>query len=764
MTTEWKEAKDIKEFVRSKYEIADKNRMTARLFDNMGLDAWMTFELMGAAINRVIQNDPFKGAKLISTKRDVWSSTTANVLELHNKSVDHFYNFQSIKLDGGEGLFRHRNRPDGMFQMEIETGTSSQQMVLFYEGDKHAKDANKTLDKGCRNSHKIYQYFAQSQSYNPDMSACVIIASIDRAAEDFVTFLNDLFKAHMFAFAVIAHYNMTSDKKKTCLHKLLDLGDLMYDFVVGINVGLTSDNVVFETNFFDDRMDKLKNFNNYNAVSITIRDVMKTEITMFKAKIDIGLVRIVFIAVPRTAKEMIQIQNPIGPFLIYPLHVQHLVNWVKNARQKARAQVQTSTILPFFQCNNLPGICNFRKNMMDVTNVVQVQNIGLDEKRVCSFDETNGFFFIALPLAYYTIQQFEVVNGYLQYNWNDKFKNFDDVFDDMKDTFFDLNNTKIKVKMFSDNKSLFHQICESIAGSTDDIDEDLKMFLQESCRWKEVDKFSPVIFFRTMGIFSLQNAIDFAFEMQRTESKTYLNMLSSYPMGTQILIRQCMHKLTDVTAFAYLARDATKKVSTIQDDESSEDEEDANIFVKGILALKNVIQQNIQSIGWNVDFGTGFTEKDAASIGGDLVRLYSETISDWTYVSDGALNRDTSKIVDDSNNIFVTEFKKKSQNTSEILKIAKFPIDGTDMIVRFQLKNQTYYYKPVFPDKFVCSDNAVNVKVRNFSDQEEIQRVTLDWGGGKITFTKASEEQMKAMLGKITGGTNYLRRLVLRGN
>jgi hypothetical protein len=72
-------------------------------------------------------------------------------------------------------------------------------------------------------------------------------------------------------------------------------------------VGLTSDNVAFETNFFDDRMDKLKNFNNYNAVSITIRDVMKTEVSMFKAKIDIGLVRIVFIAVPRTAKEISKI-------------------------------------------------------------------------------------------------------------------------------------------------------------------------------------------------------------------------------------------------------------------------------------------------------------------------------------------------------------------------------------------------------------------------------------------------------------------------
>lgn len=742
----------------SKYEIADKNRMTARLFDNMGLDAWMTFELMGAAINRVIQNDPFKGAKLISTKRDVWSSTTANVLELHNKSVDHFYNFQTIKLDGvAGGLFRHRNRPDGMFQMEIETGTSSQQMVLFYEGDKHTKDAGKSLDDGCKNSHKIYQYFAQSQSYNADMSACVIIASIDRAAEDFVTFLNDLFKAHMFAFAVIAHYNMTSDKKKTCLYKLLGLGDdFMYDFVVGINMGLTSDNVAFETRFFDDRIEKLRNFNNYNAVSITIRDSMKKEVFVFKSKIDIGLVRIVFIAVPRTAKETIQ--NPPGPFLIYPLHVEALVKWKNNGRQKARAQVQTSTLLPFFQYNNLPGLCNFRKNMMEVTNVLQVPP-GLDDKRMCSFDETDGFFFIALPLAYYTIEQFEVVNGYLQYNWNRKFKNFDDVFDNMKDTFFDLNNTKIKVKMFSENKSLFHQICASIHNSTDDIDEDLKMFLQESCRWKEVDKFSPVIFFRTMGIFSLQNAIDFAFEMQRTESKTYLNMLSSYPMGTQILIRQCMHKLTDVTAFAYLARDATKKVSTIQDDESSEDEEHANILVRGILAVKNMIQQNIQSIGWNVDFGTGFNEKDAASIGGDLVRLYSETISDWTYVSDGALNRDKSKIVDDSSNIFVTEFMKKSQNTLEILKI-KFPIDGTDMIVRFQFKNQTYHYKPVFPDKFVCSDNAVNLKVRNFPDQEEMQRVTLDWGRGKITFTKASEEQMQAMLDKITGTTTYFRRKI----
>jgi hypothetical protein len=761
MTTDWKEAQGIKEFVRSKYEIADKNRMTSRLFDNMGLDAWMTFELMGAAINRVIQNDPFKGAKLMSTKRDVWSSTTANVLELHNKSVDHFYNFQSIKLDGGEGLFRHRNRPDGMFQMEIETGTSSQQMVLFYEGDKHAKDANKTLDKGCRNSHKIYQYFAQSQSYNPDMSACVIIASIDRAAEDFVTFLIDLFKAHMFAFAVIAHYNMTSDKKKTCLHKLLGLGDdFMYDFVVGINVGLTSDNVAFETNFFDDRMDKLKNFNNYNAVSITIRDVMKTEVSMFKAKIDIGLVRIVFIAVPRTAKEMIQIQNPIAPFLIYPLHVQHLVNWVKNGRQKARAQVQTSTLLPFFQCNNLPGICNFRKNMMDVTNVVQVPNPGLDDKRVCSFDETNGFFFIALPLAYYTIQQFEVVNGYLQYNWNDKFKNFDDVFDDMKDTFFDLNNTKIKVKMFSDNKSLFHQICESIDDSTDDIDEDLKMFLQESCRWKEVNKFSPVIFFRTMGIFSLQNAIDFAFEIQRTESKTYLSMLSSYPIGTQILIRQCMHKLTDVTAFAYLARDASKTVSTLQDDESSEDEEDANVLVKFLLGMKNIVSKFIKSIGWNVDFGTGFTEKDAASIGNDLVRLYLETISEWTFVSNDTLDRNTSTIVDDSNGTFVAEFKNKNRNSSEKLKISKFPITGPDMIVKFHCDNQDYHYKPVFPVTFMCSDEVVINKIKMVTDQSEVNRVTVVWGGKNITFKRASEEQLQAIMDAANKGKKSLREMV----
>lgn len=756
MSTDWKEAQDIKEFVRSKYETADKNRMTARLFDNMGLDAWMTFELMGAAINRVIQNDPFKGAKLISTKRDVWSSTTANFLGLHGKSVDHFYNFQAIKLNGGGGLFRHRNRPDGMFQLEIATDTSSQQMVLFYEGDKHAKDSGKTLDKGCRNSHKIYQYFAQSQSYNPDMSACVIIASIDRAAEDFVTFLNDLFKAHMFAFALIAHYNMTSDKKKTCLHKILDLGDLMYDFVVGINVGLTSDNVSFETKFFDDRMDKLKNFNNYNAASITIRDIMKTEVAMFKTKIDIGLVRIVIIAVPRTAKETIQ--SPVGgPFLIYPLHVEYLVKWVKNGRQKARAQVQTSTIFPFFQCNNLPGVCNFRKNMMDVTNVLEVPNPGLDDKRVCSFDETDGFFFIALPLAYYTIQQFEVVNGYLQYNWNDKFKNFDDVFDDMKDTFFDLNNTKIKVKMFSDNKSLFHQICESIHDSTDDIDEDLKIFLQESCRWKEVDEFTPVIFFRTMGIFSLQNAIDFAFEMQRTESKTYLSMLSSYPMGTQILIRECMHKLTDVTAFAYLARDATKTVSTLQDDESSEDEEHANLLVKSLLEMTNWVSKFIKSTGWNVDFGTGFTEKDAASIGDDLVRLYSETISEWTFVSNDALDRDTSTIVDDSN-IFVVEFKNKSKNTSAKLKISKFPIKGTDMIVRFKCDEQYFHYKPVFPQTFMCSDDNVNKKIKSVVDQAEVKRVTVDWGG-KITFKQASEEQLQAIMDAANKGGKSLLQM-----
>jgi hypothetical protein len=488
---------------------------------------------------------------------------------------------------------------------------------------------------------------------------------------------------------------------------------------------------------------------------------MKEKCPMKRKTIKIGLVRMVFIAIPRKEKE--NIENAQSPFCIYPLHVEALVPWKKNGKQKQRAEVNINVTSRIFQSLNVPVLCKFRKNMMDVTNVLQVPNQDIDDKRLCSFNETNGFFFIALPLAYYTIQQFEVVNGYLKYNWNENFKDFNKVFDVMKDKFFDMNTTKIKVKMYKDkeNTSLFHQICESIHSSTQNIDKDLQMFLQESCKWSEVDEYSPVIFFRTMGIFSLQNAIDFAFEIQRTESKTYLNMLSSYPVGTQILIRQYIHKLTDVTAFAYLERDSSipKPTSTEEDDQGPENDEDTNLLVKLILSVKDEVTKFLDSIGWVVNFEQGYPEQDTANIGDDLIRYYSKLIMEWNFVKDHS----TEDIQDDKNSTLQNEYIKK-KNTDKTLKISDIIITGPDMIVRFVDNNQTFHYKPVFPEKFVCDDQKIKDKIR-ISPISDTERVTVKWNKKKVTFIRMGENQLQEIISGVNkgfmGSVRELRRVLV---
>ena len=748
---DWSEASSIQEFITDKYKTEDKNRMHARLFDNMGIDSWMTFELMGAAIERVIQNDPFKGAKLITTKRDVWSSTTARVLELHDEPVDHFYNFQSIRIDQQQATFRHRNRPDGMFEMELATPRGAEKMVIFYEGDKHTKDSAKTLDQGCRNSHKMYQYFAQSQSFNPNMSACTIITSLDRAFDDFITFLNDLFKAHMFAFCVIAYYNMAKDKTKTCLHKILELEDDKYDFIFGINMGLTSDEVSFKTDFFDDRMGKFVNFNVQN-VTITITNNMKTKCDTPKGTVDIGLVRIVMIAVPREAKKFISNQI-LSPFFIYPMHVNQLVTWEKNGRRKGRAEVDRNKINQIFRYSaGVPQQCRFRKNMMHVTNVLQIPNQGLDDQSVCTYDDTTGFFFIALPLAYYTIQQFEVVNDYLKYNWSKKSVNFNSLFDDFMDSIYHSNNSKIKVTMFTKdakNTSLFHQICESTDQSTDNIDKDFELFLRESCRWNEVDGQSPVIFFRIMRIFSLQNAIDFAFEVQRSESKTYLNLLSSYPIGTQILIRQCMKKLTDVTAFAYLNRETSIPKPTDDTAKNDSDDEQPSIItflVQKLLDGKDAVVKYLRSTAWEIDLDQKYNEVNQNI---DLLGEYKKEIKEWEYITVESLNADQkSNVVDDTDENFKKEFNKFKKNTDRNMNIPNVNITCADMVVKFQMDSDFFHYKPVLPLEFLCSESTINATIKT----NNVDRVTVTWGNKKITFKKPTEEQIALIEGKMNKG------------
>jgi hypothetical protein len=88
---------------------------------------------------------------------------------------------------------------------------------------------------------------------------------------------------------------------------------------------------------------------------------------------------------------------------------------------------------------------------------------------------------------------------------------------------------------------------------------------------------SPQIIFRTLGIFSLQNAIDFACEMKANPNKTYSGLLASYPVGTQLLIQQCMKKLSGNDAYAYIGQTGKSDAKTAdQQEQVDSDDEDAN--------------------------------------------------------------------------------------------------------------------------------------------------------------------------------------------
>ena len=525
-------------------------------------------------------------------------------------------------------------------------------------------------------------------------------------------------------------------------------------------MGLTSDEQSFKTEFFNDRMGKFINFANCQNVRIDITAPMKEECKTTRCTIDIGLVRIVFIAVPRKPKDFISTPTP---FFIYPMHVNHLVKWQKNGRKKNRAEVDKSDLNRIFAYGgNVPQQCKFRKNMMNVTNVLQIPNQGLDDQGVCTFDDTTGFFFIALPLAYYTIQQFEVVNDYLKYNWSKKSVNFNNVFDDFMDSIFHSNNSKIKVTMFTKdakNTSLFHQICESTDKSTDNIDKDFELFLRESCKWNEVDGQSPVIFFRIMRIFSLQTAIDFAFEMQRTESKTYLNLLSSYPVGTQILIRQCIKKLTDVTAFAYLNRESSvpKPKEDREKNEDSDDEQPSitDFLVRKLLDAKDAVSKYLNSTVWEVSFDQ---KHNVVNDNIDLLSEYKKQIKGWEFVE--SLNADQKlNVVEDKDGKFKTKFIELKGNTTRPMEILDVDVTCADMVIRFEYKNEQFHYKPDLPDEFICSDTSVNATIKT----DNVDKVTVEWGSKKITFAKPTEARTAVIENMInTGNAGSMWELLTR--
>ncbi len=64
--------------------------------------------------------------------------------------------------------------------------------------------------------------------------------------------------------------------------------------------------------------------------------------------------------------------------------------------------------------------------------------------------------------------------------------------------------------------------------------------------------------------------MDFAFDMQTGQNEVYSKMLLSYPIGTQIVIKQCMKKFTENGTPAYFITEIEDEffedISNIVDD------------------------------------------------------------------------------------------------------------------------------------------------------------------------------------------------------
>ena len=612
----------------------DRNRMLALLLEHQTLDTWMTFQLMEEAI-KWVQSKRYSEVEWtfdeVTYTRDQQSSTSAAMLGLKNTVVDSFFNFQSIRVGGGgvPGM-RHQNRPDGMFLLQVKTTTKSDQpMVLFYEGDVHGKDDGKGLTKGCKNSHKMYQAIAQAQARSPEMAGCVIFAAMQYAPIDkMMDFLDDMLKAHIFVCIAIADWNKhigESRRKVTLIGDLFGTGlktDLKYDFVFGINIGLEQGIPSFNQIEYEHRItEMLKALGNNNS-TIEPKARLKGVAVYSSASVNVGCVKIVVCAIPRQAEDVLEksTQTP-KPMFIYPMHISKIVPFrggtaVLDATIADRVLDISANIRPAL----LSGY-NFKKNMMHMT-VVHTNHIAIPstEKNSCLLSETDGFFYVALPLAYYTIQQFEFVNAVLNYSWSPTRHDFRAML-----SAFKLNKKKltglVDVTMFRvKSSSLFETICAS-ANSLPAISTDFDIFLRECCRWKEQDDAlpgsSPTIFFRTLGIFSLQNAIDFACDIRANPNKTYTSLLASYPAGAQIVIQQCMKRLSGNEAYAYIGRneDVPAAETLPTDEQVDSDDESANkeTLADTILRIESNIHRALFHSTWKVSFPAPVSLEEAAA-------------------------------------------------------------------------------------------------------------------------------------------------------
>ena len=716
----------------------------------MGIDTWMTFELMEAAINAIRTIDKFHvQINLECTLRDIGAAKVASKLALQNEDVDNFFCFHGIKFDGETfETLKHGNRPDGTFKLNFKDSTGSdEKMVLFYEGDNHDKDEGKlsSTDGGCRNAHKFYQYFAQSQSYNAKFSGCTIITAISRATAGFIPFLDAMFQAHMLAFAVIVDYNYQRDKKEkkeTFLGKHLPLVDgVTYDFVIGINMGANNTSP-FRSDFYDARVQLIQSLTKANVDIIpemreTVEGILLYEHTIMS-------VGMVFIAVPRAELQYLK-SGTKKPCFLYPMHLAEVVKF-----STKELDVDLNLFGNVLNIRMLPNpILKFRKHMMHIKRVLTVPRTNPKQdkphdKDYCMLENSSGFFLAALPVAYYTIQQLELVNDRLDYHYAKGAKSFKKVTDAYKDIAFENSKRKIKVSMVSKGKghprvSLFHEICKSISECEDDIEEDLKSFLIQGCLWENTDDDSPVVFFKTMRIFSLQGAMDFAFDIQTGQNEVYSKMLLSYPIGTQIVIKQCMKKLTENGTPAYFLTETEDNFAEISD--IVDDKPEVNVTAVGRL---------IQSIGtnqktsWTVKVeDTQPTNSQNDSVFADLLLTEYKKQVKWKATTKA--HTDTVPPCEESIKKEIDKLVRTQLFTSQFaLKLENFEPETRYEV---QYPDHNYEFEPIFHEDFVVNSeriwNTVKEKVKKKEDELV---VFVQWGRKFAKFSYVHDETLIALL------------------
>jgi hypothetical protein len=552
---------------------------------------------------------------MTNQSRDQQTSTTASpaFLDLHDTPVDSFFNFQSIRFNGnGKPFVRHQNRPDGMFMIQLQGG---QEMVLFYEGDVHEKDSGKSLDKGCTNSHKMYQYMAQAQSKTPHFAGCAIFAAMLRATStNFVGFLDDMLKAHIFACLLIVQYNLNiADKKtKSVLHEcLVQQKSAVYDFVIGINIKTIATTFQYTKKNFEYKIKKMLDGIGKRSDKIELQGIdFGKQPAVFALNVTYNSFEITILAIPRAHEDYLTGTKNKPPAFVYPLHLNKIITFdIGNTR--AVCKNDAINMLNITRAGAQQTELTFEQHMMKKT---RVNSVATGVSDWTCLDDTTGFFYVAIPLAYFTIELFETyVNAKWDYKWCNTSTDFKQLLNKFKVNLKDMPFRRIPVAMGKENRdSLFNVICKSTCATVDDVADDFKIFLRDCCMWDIPEKIdtnqvlSPVVFFRTLGILSLQNAIDFACETKK-DNKTYTALLSSYPIGTQILIQKCMQKLTENEAYVYIARPEVPTIYETVDEQDASDVDDDGTST--LQKLGDAVMQEVKQQAENAVYASVWSVK-----------------------------------------------------------------------------------------------------------------------------------------------------------